>query len=74
MKSNYLKSVAPVAVEPEAGDENDENKVVAVAEHVQTDEEKEVERKERIASAMHRARHAAVSFIGLSCETVFEIN
>ena len=34
MKSNYLKSVAPVAVEPEAGDENDENKVVAVAEHV----------------------------------------
>lgn len=74
MKSNYLKSIAPVAVESEAGDENDENKVVAVADPVKTDEEIEAERKERIASAMHRARHAAVSFIGLSCETVFEIN
>ena len=34
MKSNYLKSIVPAAIEPEAGDENDENKVVAVAEHV----------------------------------------
>ena len=74
MKSNYLKSIAPVAVEPEAGDENEENKVVELAEPEKTAEEIEAEKKQKIASAMHRARHAAVSFIGLSCETVFEIN
>ena len=72
MKSNYLKSV--VKEEPaETAEEVEENKEPE-AERKKTAEELADEKRERIANAMHRARHAAISFMSLSCEAIYEIH
>ena len=71
MKSNYLKSVV-VEEESTAVDESEENKEPETKE--KTAEELAEEKRERIASAMHRARHAAISFMSLSCEAIYEIH
>ena len=70
MKSNYLKSIAPV-VEETVEVEDEENKEDAVPE--KTEDELLDEKRERIESAIHRARHSAVSFLTLSCEAIYEI-
>ena len=74
MKSNYLKTVAPVVEKTEEDAETGEDKEATKDEPAEkTPEELEHERKERIASAMHRARHAAVSFIPLQTEAIYDI-
>ena len=71
MKSNYLKSVAPVV--PEKTEEDKDSKEEPAEPEKKSAEELERERQERIANAMHRARHAAVSFIPLSTEAIYDI-
>ena len=67
INSNYLKSA-----EPEKPEEPEEEVKEEDAE--KTPEDLEMERRERVDNAMHRARNSAVSFIPLSCETIYGIH
>ena len=71
MKSNFLQSNEPEPTEND-GANDEENKDEAPA--VKTPEEIEEERQKRIHDAMHRARHAAQSYLTLSCETIYDIH
>ena len=72
MNSNFLKSLAPAPTETEQTAAESEDK--EPEEHVKTAEELAEEKRERIANAMHRARHAAISFLTLHTDTIFEIH
>lgn len=75
MKSNYLKSLAPPEPEPKEDDEEvKQEEDLEQKPDVKSPEQIEKERQERIADAMHRARHAAISFMTLSTDTIYEIH
>ena len=78
MKSNFLKSVAPATPEPKAQDTestqvSEGSAPVEEKPAEKTEEELELERKQRIHDAMHRARNAAHSYLNLQTSAIFEI-
>lgn len=73
IKSNYLKSAEPEVPDTPAATSTEESKEED-AKPEKTAEDLAREKRERIESAMHRARHAAVSFMNLSCETIYGIH
>ena len=74
MKSNFLKSIAPALSESENTAAESEDNKETEEERQKTAEELAEEKRERIANAMHRARHAAISFLNLNCDTIYEIH
>ena len=72
MKSNFLQSNEPEAADNNDGANDEENKDEEPA--AKTPEEIEEERQKRIHDAMHRARHAAQSYMALSCEAIYDIH
>ena len=74
MKSNFLKSIAPALSESENTAAESEDNKETEEERQKTAEELAEEKRERIANAMHRARHAAISFLNLNCDAIYEIH
>jgi len=76
MKSNYLTSAAPEEPKPAemTAAEIEEAKLAEYEASILSEEQEAFEKKQKVASAMHRARHAAISFVSLSCEAIYEIS